>query len=126
MAHNETIEQSLLLGNSASIASEVKDLLEKGVAAQSILDKSLLPGMAIVGERFKRNEMFLPQVLMSAQAMQTAIDILKPHLLDEAGKPVRQKVIIGTVAGDMHDIGKNLVKIMLTGAGYEVIDTPPY
>jgi len=122
MAHNETIEQSLLFGNSASIASEVKDLLEKGVAAQSILDNSLLPGMAIVGERFKRNEMFLPQVLMSAQAMQTAIDILKPHLLDEAGKTVRQKVIIGTVAGDMHDIGKNLVKIMLTGAGYEVID----
>jgi len=90
--------------------------------SQQILDEQLLSGMAIVGERFKRNEMFLPQVLMSAEAMQTAIDILKPHLAGDSEARQQQTVIIGTVKGDMHDIGKNLVRIMLIGAGYEVID----
>lgn len=118
----EQIQQSVLLGNSGSIGQTVQSLLDAGTSAQLILDDHLLPAMGIVGERFKRNEMFLPQVLMSAQAMQTAIDILKPRLLKAQDGTSRQKVIIGTVMGDMHDIGKNLVKIMLTGAGYDVID----
>jgi 5-methyltetrahydrofolate--homocysteine methyltransferase len=121
-APGDSIQQAILLGNVASISSLVNQLLEDGLAAHVILDDQLLPGMAIVGERFKRNELFLPQVLMSAQAMQTAIDILKPHLLKDSGGSTQQTVIIGTVKGDMHDIGKNLVRIMLVGAGFNVID----
>ena len=122
MSNNEKIQQAILLGNNGSMASLVREDLDAGRPARHILDQSLLPGMSVVGERFKRNEMFLPQVLMSAQAMQTAIDILKPALLADLEGAQRHKVIIGTVRGDMHDIGKNLVKIMLTGAGFEVID----
>jgi len=110
------------MGNVASISVDVNQLLNEGVNSQKILDEQLLPGMAIVGERFKHNEMFLPQVLMSAQAMQTAIDILKPHLAGNSEARQRNTVIIGTVKGDMHDIGKNLVRIMLIGAGFEVVD----
>ncbi len=116
------IAQAVILGNLGSITEAVRELLDQGITAQVILDESLLPGMAEVGQRFKRNEMFLPQVLMSAQVMQTAIDILKPYLIQDAEGLKRQTVIIGTVKGDMHDIGKNLVRIMLVGAGYEVID----
>ena len=121
-ASDNSIQQAILLGNVDSISKSVNQLLHEGVAAQSILDDQLLSGMAIVGERFKRNEMFLPQVLMSAQAMQTAIDLLKPHLLKDSTALKQQTVVIGTVKGDMHDIGKNLVRIMLIGAGFEVID----
>ena len=119
---SDSIQQAIIMGNVASISADVNQLLSEGVNSQKILDEQLLPGMAIVGERFKRNEMFLPQVLMSAQVMQTAIDILKPHLSGNPEARHRETVIIGTVKGDMHDIGKNLVRIMLIGAGFEVID----
>ncbi|MCF7826056.1 MAG: corrinoid protein [Candidatus Marinimicrobia bacterium] len=118
----DSIQQAIIMGNVASISTAVNQLLSTGVNSQHILDEQLLPGMAIVGDRFKRNEMFLPQVLMSAQAMQTAIDILKPHLVGNSEARQRHTVIIGTVKGDMHDIGKNLVRIMLVGAGFDVID----
>lgn len=116
------IQQAIILGNIDSISSMVESLLDQKMPPQQILDEHLLPGMAVVGERFKRNEMFLPQVLMSAQAMQTAIDVLKPLLIHSIDAPRREMVIIGTVKGDMHDIGKNLVRIMLIGAGMEVVD----
>jgi 5-methyltetrahydrofolate--homocysteine methyltransferase len=119
---SDTLQQTIIMGNVGSISAKVEQLLDEGINSQNILDEHLLPGMAIVGERFKRNEMFLPQVLMSAQAMQTAIDILKPHLAGNVEARQRITVIIGTVKGDMHDIGKNLVRIMLMGAGFEVID----
>ncbi len=119
---SDSIEQAIIMGNVASISATVNQLLSEGVSSKEILDDQLLPGMAIVGDRFKRNEMFLPQVLMSAQAMQTAIDILKPHLTGDSETHFRRTIIIGTVKGDMHDIGKNLVRIMLVGAGFEVID----
>jgi 5-methyltetrahydrofolate--homocysteine methyltransferase len=119
---SDTLQQTIIMGNVGSISAEVEQLLDEGINSQNILDEHLLPGLAIVGERFKRNEMFLPQVLMSAQAMQTAIDILKPHLAGNVEARQRITVIIGTVKGDMHDIGKNLVRIMLMGAGFEVID----
>lgn len=118
----DAIQQAIILGNAGSISKAVMEMLADGVTAQTILDQQLLPGMAIVGERFRLNQMFLPQVLMSAQAMQTAIDILRPQLLSGVDSKRREKVIIGTVKGDMHDIGKNLVRIMLTGAGFDVID----
>ncbi|MBC8192946.1 MAG: corrinoid protein [Candidatus Marinimicrobia bacterium] len=119
---SDSIQQAILMGNVASISADVNRLLSEGINSQKILDEQLLPGMAIVGDRFKRNEMFLPQVLMSAQALQTAIDILKPHLAGNSEARQRHTVVIGTVKGDMHDIGKNLVRIMLIGAGFEVID----
>jgi len=123
MPHSsDSIQQAIIMGNVASISADVTQLLGSGISSQQILDEQLLPAMAIVGERFKRNEMFLPQVLMSAQAMQTAIDILKPHLAGSSEASPSQTVVIGTVKGDMHDIGKNLVRIMLVGAGFEVID----
>ena len=118
----DPVQQAIILGNVGSIAGHVNQLLSNNTPPQAILDHHLLPGMAIVGERFKRNEMFLPQVLMSAQAMQTAIDILKPLLIGDPQAQARQKIIMGTVKGDMHDIGKNLVRIMLLGAGFEVLD----
>jgi len=119
---SDSIQQAIVMGNVASISADVNQLLTEGINSQDILDNQLLPGMAIVGDRFKRNEMFLPQVLMSAQAMQTAIDILKPYLAGDSEARQQQTVIIGTVKGDMHDIGKNLVRIMLVGAGFDVID----
>ena len=119
---SDSIQQAIIMGNVASISADINQMLSEGINSQQILDEQLLTGMAIVGERFKRNEMFLPQVLMSAQAMQTAIDILKPHLAGNSEARQRQTVVIGTVKGDMHDIGKNLVRIMLIGAGFEVID----
>lgn len=118
----DSIQQAIIMGNVASISNEVNRLLDAGTSGNQILNDQLLPGMAVVGERFKRNEMFLPQVLMSAQAMQTAIDILKPTLAGKSDTNPTQAVIIGTVRGDMHDIGKNLVRIMLVGAGFEVFD----
>lgn len=122
MTTNPKIEAAILYGNSSSIGGDVQHELDQGRSAQSILDTDLLPAMAIVGDRFKRNEMFLPQVLMSAQAMQAAIDLLKPHLMGAAAGMERKRVLVGTVKGDMHDIGKNLVRIMLMGAGFDVID----
>jgi len=119
---SDAIEQAIIMGNIASISVDVNNMLDRGTSSHEILNDHLLPGMAVVGERFKKNEMFLPQVLMSAQAMQTAIDILKPHLAQSSDARQRHTVIIGTVKGDMHDIGKNLVRIMLVGAGFEVVD----
>lgn len=119
---SQSIQQAIIMGNVASISADVNKMLSEGIDSHEILNDHLLPGMGVVGEQFKKNEMFLPQVLMSAQAMQTAIDILKPHLAGSTDARQRHTVIIGTVKGDMHDIGKNLVRIMLVGAGFEVVD----
>jgi methanogenic corrinoid protein MtbC1 len=98
-----------------------KIALEQGVPAADILKKGLVPGMQKVGIKFRENKIFVPQVLMSAKAMSTAMVHLKPFF--QSGEVVRKgKFIIGTVAGDLHDIGKNLVSMMVEGAGWEVID----
>ncbi len=98
-----------------------KAALEQGVAAGDILKKGLVPGMQKVGIKFRENKIFVPQVLMSAKAMSTAMVHLKPFF--QSGEVVRRgKFVIGTVAGDLHDIGKNLVSMMVEGAGWEVID----
>lgn len=89
--------------------------------AAAILNAGLLPGMQVVGERFRAYELFLPDVLLAARAMTAAMEILKPRLVS-AGVPGAGRVVLGTVAGDLHDIGKNLVAIMLEGAGFDVID----
>lgn len=120
MILNEIAEQ-LEAGKSKVVKTLVQQAIDEGVPPQDILKEGLLGGMSAIGEKFKRNEVFVPEVLMAARAMNQSIEILKP-LLAEAGVESVGKVCIGTVQGDLHDIGKNLVKMMLEGKGFEVID----
>lgn len=115
------IARAVLEGDAEAAADLSKAALSDGEEARTILGDGLLAGMSVVGERFKSGEMFIPEVLMSARALVAGVDVIKPRLsADEmAGKG---RVLIGTVQGDIHDIGKNLVKLMLEGAGYEVVD----
>ncbi|MCD4775210.1 MAG: corrinoid protein [Candidatus Aegiribacteria sp.] len=98
-----------------------KDAVEKQIPPSEILDNGLIAGMNIVGEKFKNHEIFLPDVLLAARAMNGAMEVLKPLLIKD-GIPIKGKVVIGSVKDDLHDIGKNLVGILLKGAGFEVID----
>ncbi len=95
-------------------------MCRRNVSAQDILD-ALLSGMGVIGEKFKNNEVFVPEVLIAARAMNGGLDVIRPLLAEEGVESVG-KVVIGTVKGDLHDIGKNLVSMMMTGAGFEVID----
>lgn len=117
----EEISAKLQAGKSKDIKELVPQALEEGVDARVILEQGLLAGMSVVGAKFKNNEIFVPEVLIAARAMKTGSEILKPYLVSEDVKPVG-KVILGTVKGDLHDIGKNLVKMMLEGKGLEVHD----
>jgi 5-methyltetrahydrofolate--homocysteine methyltransferase len=121
MSELETISQRLIGGDIAAVGQLTQKALEAGIPAGEILNRGLLPGMEVVGERFKQNQIYIPEVVLSAKAMHAGMEILRPHL--EAGqiKP-KARVVIGTVQGDLHDIGKNLVTMMLKGAGFEVID----
>jgi len=106
-------------------APKVKELVEKAIAdgenAKQILEEGMLSGMSIIGEKFKNNEVYVPEVLIAARAMNAGMAVLKPHLA-AADASAKGKAILGTVKGDLHDIGKNLVKIMFEGKGIEVID----
>jgi 5-methyltetrahydrofolate--homocysteine methyltransferase len=115
------ISNAIQNGDEKSVSTLTKTALKQNISAGEILNNSLLHGMAVVGERFKLHEIFLPHVLLAAKAMYSGMEILKPHFIKE-GIPSIGKVILGTVQGDLHDIGKNLVAIMLKGAGYEIID----
>ena len=115
------ITESLIAGNVDGVAELTKEALDGGSEAQDILEKGLLSGMDVVGQRFKANEMFIPEVLRCAKAMSGAMEILRP-LLIESGAAMVGSLIIGTVKGDLHDIGKNLVGMMFEGAGFEVIN----
>lgn len=117
----EEISALLQQGKVPKVKELVVQALEEGVAAKEILEEGLLGGMDIIGGKFKRNEVFVPQVLIAAKAMNVGVEILKPHLID-AGMEPKGNAIIGTVKGDLHDIGKNLVKMMLEGKGINVID----
>lgn len=108
-------------GDMSEIVDMTEDALDDGLKAKEILDNGLMPGMDYVGVEFKAGNMFVPEVLRSARTMQAAMDILKP-LLAESGEKMVGKILIGTVKGDMHDIGKNLAGMMCEGAGFEVID----
>ncbi len=112
---------NLQSGKTEKVADLTQKALDESIGAKEILDKGLIAGMNVVGQRFKAHEIFLPQVLMSAKAMHAGMDLIKPLLLNEEN-PFLGKVVIGTVQGDLHDIGKNLVGIMLKGAGFELID----
>lgn len=98
-----------------------QELLEKGVPPKIILERGLILGMSSVGEKMRKNEMYLPEVLLAASAMHSSLQVLKPYLARDLVES-RGKVVLGTVKGDMHDIGKNIVGIMLQGAGFEIID----
>jgi 5-methyltetrahydrofolate--homocysteine methyltransferase len=115
------LAQLLETGQSQKVLALTQQLVDSGLSPQTILNDGLIAGMAVVGEKMRDGEMYLPEVLQSAGAMKASLMILKPHLAREGAKS-RGKILIGTVKGDMHDIGKNLVGIMLQGAGYEIVD----
>ena len=115
------ISENLQRGKAKVVKELVQQAIDEGIPAQQILDEGLLSGMSVVGEKFKNNEVFVPEVLVAARAMNMGAALLKP-LLAESGMKASGRVCIGTVKGDLHDIGKNLVKMMMEGKGLEVID----
>lgn len=117
----EQIAEYLIKGDEEKVAELTDQALKEKIAPKEILDDGLIAGMNVIGERFRKHEIFLPDVLLASKAMYAGLDKLKPLLASE-GIPSRGKIVIGTVHGDLHDIGKNLVSIMLKGAGFEVID----
>jgi len=115
------ISASLQKGDFIKVADYTRQAIDNNLEPKIILDDGLISGMAIIGEKFKKHEIFLPDVLLAAKAMYAGMELLKPLMIKE-GIPSIGKVVIGSVYGDLHDIGKNLVGIMLKGAGFEVID----
>lgn len=115
------ISEFLQKGRAKNVKNLVEEALAQGVDAKEILNDGLLAGMMEVGGKFKRNEVFVPEVLVAARAMNAGITILEPKLVEAGNEPLG-KAVIGTVKGDLHDIGKNLVAMMLRGAGFEIID----
>ena len=113
--------ESLIAGKVDEVTELTKEALDGGSSPQDILEQGLLAGMEVVGKRFKANEMFIPEVLRCAKCMHGAMEILRP-LLVEAGVKTAGTFVIGTVKGDLHDIGKNLVGMMFEGAGFKVVD----
>ena len=121
MSITHEISEFLQKGRAKNVKALVQQALDEGVAASEILNEGLLAGMAVVGAKFKTNEIFVPEVLIAARALNAGLAILEPILVEEGNEPVG-KVVIGTVEGDLHDIGKNLVAMMMKGAGFEVVD----
>ncbi|MCX6572998.1 MAG: corrinoid protein [Candidatus Aminicenantes bacterium] len=117
----KAMQEALMAGRKAEIESLVDQALAAGVPAGTILNEGLIPGMERLGVQFKANEVFIPEVLVAARAMNAGMTKLEPHLAKAGIKP-RGVVVIGTVKGDLHDIGKNLVSMMLRGNGYKIID----
>jgi 5-methyltetrahydrofolate--homocysteine methyltransferase len=103
------------------VESLITAALKEGTPAESVINDGLIAGMDVVGARFKKNEIYIPEVLLAARAMKMGMDILKPEIIKAGIKPIG-KCLVGTVQGDLHDIGKNLVAMMLKGAGFEVVD----
>lgn len=117
----QELRQAVIAGNMAQARALAEKALGAGLEPAMILNEALISGMDEVGELFKANEVYVPEVLLSAKSMQQAMQVLKPHLVKSGVKP-RGRIVAGTVRGDLHDIGKNLVAMLLEGAGFEVID----
>lgn len=117
----QQISEQLQKGDSDNVARLTREAIAERIDTKTILDDGLIAGMTVVGAKFKAHDIFLPDVLLAAKAMYAGLDLVKPLMIKE-GIPTIGKVVIGTVQGDLHDIGKNLVGIMLKGAGFEVID----
>jgi len=116
-----SIKKCIFKGNVSKIEEDVKQALKEGVSINEILNEALLPGMELVGKDFKANKIFIPEVLIVAKAVHTGLNILEPHFV-KAGIQHKARIIMGTVKGDLHDIGKNLVLMILKGAGFKVFD----
>ncbi|GAB4112421.1 MAG: corrinoid protein [Candidatus Caldatribacteriota bacterium] len=121
MLNLNEISEALQNGNANKVETLVQTALSEQFSPRDILENGLIKGMNIIGIKFKNNEVYVPEVLIAARAMHAGMDVLKPKLVETGVKNIG-KVVIGTVKGDLHDIGKNLVKMMLEGAGFEVID----
>ncbi len=119
--HFNQLKESIIAGDGDSARRLTDQLLSEGHEPRSILDEALLPGMDVVSARMRTGECFIPEVLLSARTMQAALDLLKPHL-QESERAGLGTVVIGTVEGDLHDIGKNLVAMLLEGAGFRVVN----
>jgi len=121
MTDLQALYTAILEGNKNLAEATVKQALDEGVNPEELLQKYMIPAMDEVGRLFEANEYFVPELLISARAMKAALELIRPKLVETGAKPVG-KVVIGTVRGDLHDIGKNLVAAMLEGGGFEVID----
>jgi 5-methyltetrahydrofolate--homocysteine methyltransferase len=121
MADLKGIAEAIIKGDRDATAAKVDEAIKEKVSAEQILNEGLMAGMSVIGDRFKKNEVYVPEVLIAARAMKAGMDLLQPLLADAGVEPVG-KVVLGTVKGDLHDIGKNLVRMMLQGGGFEVVD----
>ncbi len=121
MVDLNNVSEALQRGDAEKVAELVKKALEENLTPKKILEDGLIKGMGIIGAKFKKNEVYVPEVLIAARAMHAGMSILRPKLIETGVKNIGT-IAIGTVRGDLHDIGKNLVKMMLEGAGFEVID----
>lgn len=117
----EGISESVIKGDNKNIGNYIQAALNEGLTPDEIIDNGLLKGIEVVGEKFRKEECFVPEVMVAARAMHAGLDMLKPHLLSTSKKSLGT-IVIGTVKGDIHDIGKNIVSIMIEGAGFKVID----
>ncbi len=124
----EELKEAIMKGKRDAVEPLIRKALSEGLGPEEIMDKMMIPAMDVVGDRFSRNEIFLPEMMIAARGMNTGLDILRPMLVAK-GVSGKGKVVIGSVKGDIHDVGKNIVSMVLQGAGYEVvdlgIDTPP-
>ncbi len=121
MADLAAISEALQKGQADQVKEQVQKALDDGTPAEEILNKGLISAMAVIGDKFKNNEIYVPEVLIAARAMNAGMEVLEPALVEAGVEPIG-KVAIGTVKGDLHDIGKNLVAMMLKGAGFNVVD----
>ncbi|MBC7237070.1 MAG: corrinoid protein [Chloroflexi bacterium] len=121
MGYKETIYEGILKGDMRAVEDATKKGLEEGISAGELLNEAMIPAMAEVGRLFEANEYYVPEMLIAARAMKAGLAILRPELVASGVEP-KGKVVLGTVKGDLHDIGKNLVGIMIEGAGFEIID----
>ena len=121
MADLQAIAEAVISGDRDTVSTLVQEAVDEGTAPEDVINEGLIGGMNVVGVKFKANEFYVPEVLIAARAMHAGMDIVKP-LLAESESISRGKIVLGTVKGDLHDIGKNLVGMMLEGGGYDVID----
>ena len=117
----QELKQTIVRGNQKDAVAVTTQLIEAGAKPQQILNEGLIAGMSEVGERFKCGEYFVPEMLIAARAMKSALEVLRPHLVDTGVKPIGT-IVLGTVRGDLHDIGKNLTGMFLERAGFQVVD----
>ena len=121
MAEMAALKESIIKGDQNTAKEITAEAIAEGMNPEAILNEGLIAGMDVIGKAFKKNEVYVPEVLIAARAMKTAMELLEPKLVESGVKPLGT-VVIGTVQGDLHDIGKNLVMMMLKGAGFKVVD----